>query len=319
MSLSFIYPSFLWLLGLVPLTIGLGLAGKRAWSQKRLWLGLGLRSLLLALIVLALAGLQIHLPAPTLSVVFVLDKSDSISSRIRRRAKSTSAKLSTRCRAGIKPRWWFLARMRWWSGWRSRTRTLPGLASVPVTTRTDIAGALQLALALFPEEGAKRIVLLSDGRENLEQALQQAEIAGMQDIELRFYALSADSDAAEVLVERLEAPVEIREGQSIDLAVSIASTVSTGATLQVLADNELVDSREVRLKPGSNPFTIHAPEIGPGFHRFRVVIVPDRDNRLQNNAEQRLYRRAGAALDACWWKAIRAKPRTWTMPSKPTR
>ena len=55
------------------------MAGKRSWSQGRLWLGLGLRSLLLALIVLALAGLQIHVPAPTLSVVFVLDKSDSIS------------------------------------------------------------------------------------------------------------------------------------------------------------------------------------------------------------------------------------------------
>ena len=52
MSVSFIYPSFLWLLLLIPLTIGLGLAGKRAWSQARLWLGLGLRSLLLALIVL---------------------------------------------------------------------------------------------------------------------------------------------------------------------------------------------------------------------------------------------------------------------------
>ena len=33
-------------------------------------------------------------------------------------------------------------------------------ARYPVTVRTDIAGALQLGLALFPDEGAKRMVLL---------------------------------------------------------------------------------------------------------------------------------------------------------------
>ncbi len=284
MFVSFIYPSFLWLLGLIPLTIGLGLAGKRAWSQKRLWLGLGLRSLLLALIVLALAGLQIHLPAPSLSVVFILDKSDSISSQDQAAGEAYIRQAVHQMPGGDKAAVVVFGKDALVERPAVPDQSLPGLASVPVTTRTDIAGALQLALALFPEEGAKRIVLLSDGRENLNEALQQAEIAGMQDIELRFYALSADSAAAEVLVERLDAPVQIREGQRIDLAVSIASTVSTGATLQVLADNELVDSREVRLNPGSNPFTIQAPEISPGFHRFRVVIVPDRDSRLQNNA-----------------------------------
>ncbi len=283
MSVSFIYPSFLWLLILVPLTIGLGMAGKRSWSQGRLWLGLGLRSLLLALIVLALAGLQIHVPAPTLSVVFVLDKSDSISPTDQAAGEEYIRQSVHQMPAGDKAAVVVFGKDALVERLAVPDQSLPGLTSVPVTTRTDIAGALQLALALFPEEGAKRIVLLSDGRENLNLALQQAEIAGMQDIELRFYPLSADSGVAEVQLERLEAPVEIREGQSIDLSVSIASTVSTGATLQVLADNELVDSREVQLKPGSNPFTIHAPEIGPGFHRFRVVIVPDRDNRLQNN------------------------------------
>lgn len=283
MSVSFIYPSFLWLLALIPLTIGLGMAGKRAWGHARLWLGLGLRSLLLALIVLALAGLQIHLPSPTLSVVFVLDKSDSIPPQDQAAGEEYIRQAVHQMPGGDKAAVVVFGKDALVERLAVADQSLPGLASVPVTTRTDIAGALQLALALFPEEGAKRIVLLSDGRENLNQALQQAEIAGMQDIELRFYALSADNGTAEVQVERLDAPVEIREGQSIDLQVSIASTISTGATLQILVDNELIESRDVQLKPGSNALSIHASEINPGFHRFRVVIVPDRDNRLQNN------------------------------------
>src|SRR5262249_16181967 len=40
-------------------------------------------------------------------------------------------------------------------------------------TRSDIAKALQLALASFPEKGSKRIVLISDGNENLGNAEEQ--------------------------------------------------------------------------------------------------------------------------------------------------
>ena len=283
MSVSFIYPGFLWGLVLIPLTVGLGLIGRRSWSRARLWAGLGLRALLLALIVLALAGLQVHLPSNTLSVVFVLDKSDSISPQQQARGEETIRKAIREMPSGDRAAAVVFGKDALVERLASPELGLAALASVPVTTRTDISGALQLSLALFPEEGAKRIVLLSDGRENLNQALQQAEVAGMEDIELRYSPLSEDAGAAEVLVERLDAPVETRQGQNIDLAISIRSTVATGATLRVLADGEPVESREVALKPGSNAFDVQVPEQAPGFHRFRVQIVPDRDNRLQNN------------------------------------
>lgn len=283
MSVSFIYPAFLWLLALVPLTVALGWVGKRAWAPARLWIGLGIRALLLTLLVLALAGLQLHLPSPSLSVVFVLDKSDSISPQDQERGEAAIRQAIHQMPAGDKAAVVVFGKDALVERLAVEDRSLPGLASVPVTTRTDIASALQLSLALFPDEGAKRIVLLSDGRENLDLALQQAEIAGMQQIELRYYPLSEGGSTAEVQVERLDSPVEIRQGQSIDLGISIRSTVSSGATLRVLADNELIDSREVVLNPGSNSFTVTAPDQAPGFHRFRVQVVPDRDSRLQNN------------------------------------
>src|SRR5262249_35584421 len=45
------------------------------------------------------------------------------------------------------------------------------------TSYTNIADALKLALASFPEGSGKRIVLISDGNENLGQAEEQARIA----------------------------------------------------------------------------------------------------------------------------------------------
>jgi len=283
MSVSFIYPGFLWGLLLIPLTVGLGLIGRRSWSKARLWAGLGLRALLLALIVLALAGLQIHLPSSTLSVVFVLDKSDSIAPPQQAGGEETIRLAIQAMPSGDRAAVVVFGKDALVERLAGPETGLAALASVPVTTRTDISSALQLALALFPDEGAKRIILLSDGRENLNQALQQAEIAGMEEIEVRYSPLSGDTGTAEVLVERLEAPVQTRQGQNITLAIAIRSTVTTGATLRVLADGEPVESREVLLKPGSNAFDIPIPEQAPGFHRFRVQIVPDRDNRLQNN------------------------------------
>src|SRR5213079_2076160 len=56
------------------------------------------------------------------------------------------------------------------------TKTRLSTGATVDDTRTDIAGALKLALASFPGHSAKRIVLLSDGNENLGRAEDQALI-----------------------------------------------------------------------------------------------------------------------------------------------
>ncbi len=104
-------------------------------------------------------------------------------------------------------------------------KTLADLTSVPVTTRTDIASALQLALALFPNEGAGRIVLLSDGRENLEAAQRQADLAATQGIELQYVPLGKSEGQQEVLLDSVEVPAESREGQQFELGINIQSSV----------------------------------------------------------------------------------------------
>src|SRR5207253_5239617 len=45
---------------------------------------------------------------------------------------------------------------------------------------TDIAAAIKLALASFPEGAGKRIILISDGNENLGNAEEQARIAKLR-------------------------------------------------------------------------------------------------------------------------------------------
>ena len=56
---------------------------------------------------------------------------------------------------------------------------------------TDIAAAIKLALASFPEGSGKRIVLLSDGNENLGNAEEQARIARQNGVQIDVVPLAA--------------------------------------------------------------------------------------------------------------------------------
>ena len=282
-GLSFVYPQSLWLLLLIPLTVALGLLGRRALSRARLWGGLALRAFLLLLIILALSGIQLRLPSNTLTAVFVLDVSDSIPTAEEERAEQLIRTAVNEMPAGDRAAIVIFGEDALVERLASPDSSLSRLTSAPITTRTDVGSAMQLAMALFPDEGARRLVLLSDGRENLGYALKQAELAALQDIEMVYVPLGVNSAEAEVLLESLDAPTDIREGQEFDLNVVVQSTVQTEAVLRILADDRLVHTQELALQPGANPYVIPIRDAQPGFHRYRAQIVPAVDNRLQNN------------------------------------
>ncbi len=283
MSITFIYPQALWLLLLIPLTAGLALSGPRRPTRGRFWAGLGLRALLLALIVFAIAGIQVRIPADTLTVVFVMDVSDSISPEEQARGENAIRQAIAAMPTGDQAAIVVFGEEALVERLASETRNLPDLASVPVSTRTNIAGALQLALALFPDEGAKRLVLLSDGRENLGQALDQAELATAHGIELTYVPLGSETGEIEVLLDALEAPASVRQGQNFELTAAIHSSAPASAELRVFADGQLIHSGEVELQSGFNRFSIPVEAGESGFRRFSAQIIPNSDTRLQNN------------------------------------
>ncbi len=282
-GISFIYPQYLWLLLLIPITAGLALIGRRALSRARLWGGLALRVFLLLLVILALAGIQLRLPSSALTAVFVLDVSDSIPPADQARGEEFIRQAVEGMPRGDKAAIVVFGEDALVERLSSEDSTLARLTSVPITTRTDIASALQLAMALFPDEGARRLVLLSDGRENLSFALKQAELAAFQEIELQYVPLGEVQDQVEVLVDALQVPADAREGQQIDLGITVQSTARVGATLRVFADGELIHTQELNLQAGANRYSVPVTDLEPGFHRFRAQVAPDADNRLQNN------------------------------------
>jgi uncharacterized membrane protein/Mg-chelatase subunit ChlD len=284
MSISFVYPHFLWLFILVPLTVALALLGPRRPTPFRFWSSLALRVILLSAIILALSGIQLRLRADTLTVVFLLDVSDSIPEEGQSYGESLIRSAIVEMPPGDQAAVVVFGQDALVERLASEENSLPGFASVPVTFRTDIASALQLGLALFPDEGAKRLVLLSDGRENLGQALEQAELAAAHEIELSYIPLQGPEGEIEVLVESLNTPSDVRAGQSFDLTAIVQSTAQSGGTLRVFGDGQLIYTQNVRLQGGTNRFLIPVEAGESGFRRFQAQITPDADTRLQNNA-----------------------------------
>lgn len=284
MKITFIYPTLLWLLLLLPLTAGLALLGPRRPTKTRFWSALGLRLALLTLIILALAGIQLRLRANVLTAVFLLDVSDSVPAAEQERGEAIIRQAIQAMPPGDRAAVVVFGQEPLVERLATENGTLPGFTSVPVTFRTDIASAIQLGLALFPDEGAKRMVLLSDGRENLGQAMDQSELAAANDIELTYIPLSGPQGDVEVLLENLEAPGDLRQGQGFDLTVVVNSSAQVGATLQVYGDGQLIHSQDVRLRADTNRFLVPVEATETGFRRFRAQILPDADTRLQNNA-----------------------------------
>src|SRR5438045_2525559 len=76
--LTFITPAALVLLALLPLLWAFALLTPRRVAPWRFWLGLALRSVMLAALVLGLAGAQLVQPVSTLTTIFLIDASASV-------------------------------------------------------------------------------------------------------------------------------------------------------------------------------------------------------------------------------------------------
>ena len=282
--LSFGDAAWLWLLLPVGGLVVVGwLGASRTLPAGRRTASLVIRLLLVACLVLSLAGARLVLPADRLSVVFLLDASASMLDATRDElvswARDAVGEMPDGDTAGVV----VFGGTALVDRLPSDLRELSDPGSRPVAGATDVAAAVRLATAIMPAGTQQRLVLLSDGNDTSGEAEEAIAAATARGVRLDV-VLPADDAAAEALVEALDAPPGARVGETIDLSVRLRSTVATAATLRLLADGETVATRELELEPGITtiPFGVTAEEAG--FHVFRAVLEPDDDRFTENNA-----------------------------------
>jgi len=280
MRLLFSEPRALLLLFLVPLLV---LLGVRALSRtRRSGFIIGLRSVAVVLLILALAGSALGLPERDLSVVFLVDASDSLGSTGRTGAVDWVRESYESAGGADKAGLVLFGKEPLVEQDVGAPGDLSQLLSRPDATATDIPAAIRLAIALFPEGTQKRIVLVSDGNNNvgdIEEAARLAETAGVQ---IQTHTLGAELQG-DVLVESVQAPPRVRAGEGFEIEVTVRSTEARSGTLEVLGDGRVIAQRPVDLEPGANSFVVAVGKQARGFRRWRARVIAGGDTVAQNN------------------------------------
>ncbi len=284
MWIEFAYPLVLW--ALVPL-------GLHAWwmsrrlsllSPGRRWTALGLRLVLLALILGALAGARYTHQSDELKVVFLLDQSESIPPAQRDLAlqfiKTELEKMSKDDdKAGIVVFGADSAVERAPDG----AHMLDPIHSVVERSRTNLAGAMSLALAVFIGESQKRIVILSDGNQNTGDALDAARAAAAAGVAVDVMPLSYQN-RNDVILEKAVVENRVSLDEPFEVRIIASTTQPTEARMTVLQDGKPIGSQNVHLDAGKkNAFTIPTQVREAGFHAFEVVIDAPGDSIPANN------------------------------------
>lgn len=296
--ISFSQPLFLLLLLLVPVSVFIALPRlvKRQKPDARMRLpfwrrlnrralgGLLVRCALITTVVLALAGMQAVQYTNKLAVVFLIDASDSVgpagvesATQFVRDALRTM-RLDGNDTAGVVV---FGADAQVERA-MSDVRDLAPIGTQVRSAGTNIEGAIRLGMSLFPANAARRLVLLSDGRQTVGDAENAARLVQATNGRLDTVALPS-VQGADAAIERVDAPQRASVGQVIPLQIVVRSNQPMRAQLTVFAGPDIVAQENVNLVSGQNEFSVRANATRAGFSSFKVQLTPEEDVRPQNN------------------------------------
>src|SRR5579884_3404567 len=247
MSLTFDQPVLLGLLVPALAIVFLLWRTSRAYLPPlRRWASLIVRSLVVSLLLVALAGPHLTRSADTLAVAVLLDRSDSISPADQDREQQWLSHLLASKRPDDQ------VAVVSFAGQAEVDRPLSADPSMPTfgdttslhPSRTNIASAIRLGLAALPPSAARRLVLLSDGNENDEQATSAAALAAAAGVPIDTVALPGPAGPSAV-VEALDAPSHVRQTDQFAVTVQVRATQAMPATLYLAENDHLLAQQAV--------------------------------------------------------------------------
>jgi len=269
-------------------------------------LALLLRTGVITLIVLALAEVQTVRKSDRLTTMFLVDGSQSVPRELQGPSLEYVSAASRKRRkddmAGV---------IVFGKGPRVEAPPAPtelnllGVESQIDPEYTDLASAIKLALATFPEDTARRIVLLSDGNENRGNALEQAIAAKNLGVQIDVVPLEYHYDR-EVLVEKVSIPPDVKKGETVNINVVVRASEPTKGTLQIFqkSDNYRAPApgnekpQQVELQRGINVFNLKQLITETNFYTFTAEFIPEEnsgDRRAINNVAEGFTHARGTA------------------------
>ena len=271
------------LLVLIPLSVWMTFRSRARLSRRRTAMATTVRSLAIAAIVLALAGLDSGTGPPV--TVFAIDTSDSVllsdQMLAMQQIEAFAQSFSTDIPVGVVQ---FAGRAAILA-LPDRLETAPALSDSIPTSATDLAQGLVAALALVPPDREGNVVLITDGNDttgDLDAALNVAIARGIT-VSPMPVASEAGTDVA---IEALDVPAAVRSGSAVQARITVASWRLTTARLRLWDGATLLSDSQVELRSGRQTFVTDLADLSEGFHRLRAELLEDADARRSNNVAE---------------------------------
>ncbi|MBN2583179.1 MAG: VWA domain-containing protein [Planctomycetes bacterium] len=256
--------------------------GYLAWTTQaplrgaRWWVSTVVRVVLVVALVLSLADVRWSRYSDDLCVMFLVDGSRSTGSKALEQARKQIARELPQMRDddrfaiivfGQRP---LLARP---TSVRDDNFELKRIDPA-VGDFTDIGRAVRFAVSQFRQGYQKRIVLLSDGNENLGNALEEVRAAAAAQVDVLTCPLVTGYEN-EIVVDSVVVPARARPDQPISLKTRIKASRAGQATVRVFRDGRAIAEGPVDLREGANLIDLPSDTISePGFVRYEVLVEP---------------------------------------------
>jgi len=303
-SFQFTHP--LWLLALIPALpwiLWLTWKSDAPLDPWRKWVALALRTVITLALILALAGLQWKKPQEGMNVLFALDRSESIPTAQQEMARTWVNKIAAEKehddKAGVLV---FGGDAAIESSPQSKV-DLQKVQAVVGVERTDLAAAIRLAAAAFPESGQKRVVLLSDGNENVGDGMAALMAAPGVSVDVIPIGVERGND---VSVRKLSVPSGVKKGQTFDVKIFAQADRAQSAVVRLYRNETFLGEQQVELSAGKNLFSFPQTLEEPGFYSYNVQVDAPGDTIPQNNR-------------ATSFTSVRGNPRVLIVSSSPAQ
>lgn len=147
---------------------------------------------------------------------------------------------------------------------------------------TDIQSAMIQSMALFPGDMKRRMVLLTDGRENIGQVTKQIGSTIHNDVAIDFYAMDS-TIYAETQIDAIDLPKQGERDQIIEITVKISSNVNQSGVLYLYSGENLKQEQNIDIEIGDNNYVFYDTVGQGGLLPYEVVLLPEKDTFKQNN------------------------------------
>ena len=282
----FAFPAALALLLLVPWAIWLG-ARIQSLSTGRKRVAITLRTIILCCLIFALAGAELVLIKDELAVFFLLDHSNSVPEETRLAAAQAVRNTVDQYKPkddqvgiivfgedasielGVGP-----------------TLGLGDILSYVGGEQTDLAAAIRLAMAAFPQGYMKRIVVFTDGNETRGTALEEAKLAQAAGVAVEVVPIRTGGQQ-EVRIREVSSPSQMDADEPFQLKIVAHAEQDSEGILRVFQrvgdERRLLPPQRVRLQQGDNTFILTQEIPNSGFYEYEVTIESESDTVLANN------------------------------------